>query len=398
MAEGTNISWCDHTFNPWVGCSRVSKGCQFCYAAALPPKMRREAEWGVNGTRVPAPDAYLMKIFKWHRDAVKAGEFRRVFTGSVMDIGEARPELVPLRDAALALVALTPPTKRASDGKLGGLNHLWLTKRPEVLADYFADPALYGRVLAAADRFRRVDSSLGLIPISDPERDLATWYPHLWVGTSVEDQKAADERIPHLLRVPARVRFLSMEPLLGPVDLNQPTCQYCGRWGENIGVADDGVTPWCLECNNEASFGWWLDACADARQKGVNFVIVGGESGRHARPMHPDWARGLRDQCEAAGVPFHFKQFGEHAPMDVDPEAYRHWLYESPEDAPDGKVALVRPDGTVWTPPPGRKAAIAAWEALSIGPDDAMMHKVGKHAAGRTLDGRIWDEFPAEAP
>jgi len=322
MSETTAISWTHHTFNPWSGCAKVSAGCAHCYAADLPPAMRRFAEWGANGTRIPASESYWREPLKWARKSAAAGERRRVFCASVADVFEDRADLDAYRERLWALIEATPD-----------LDWLLLTKRPEKMA-------------AWAERHG--------------------WPVNAWAGVSVENQSAAADRIPHLLRVPARVRFLSCEPLLGAVDLLRwigsiERCDYCG---------DERPAPiesdYCPECDR---FGGLIcvsgEAQAERLRSGerynlenplgvldcdggwpehIDWVIVGGESGRHARPMHPDWVRGLRDQCEAANVQFHFKQWGVHAPVG------------------DGR------GGT--------------------------MAKVGKHAAGRLLDGRIWDEFP----
>jgi protein gp37 len=175
--------------------------------------------------------------------------------------------------------------------------------------------------------------------------------PNVWAGTSIEDQAAADERIPHLLRTPAAVRFISAEPLLGPVELRQSWKDYlegwdteaecCGRpdrWGGCCGMPDP----------------------AQVQTERINWVIVGGESGPGARPMHPDWARSLRDQCQAAGVPFFFKQWGAWA--------------EVPAVQRQGDLIMADTEGRYGMP---------------------VMRRVGKKEAGRELAGRTWDEFPA---
>lgn len=161
---------------------------------------------------------------------------------------------------------------------------------------------------------------------------------NVWIGTSVEDQAAACKRIPELLRIPARVRFLSCEPLLGPVDLRWylrgANCEACGWIGQLDELIELGDVHGCPEC-------WDSTATVEAQYPGeIHWVIAGGESGPGARPMHPDWARALRDQCQAAGVAFLFKQWGE-------------------------------------------------WAS-----DSHVVARVGKKAAGRRLDGREWNEFP----
>ena len=186
------------------------------------------------------------------------------------------------------------------------------------------------------------------------------WYqmsrprPNLWIGTSIENQQAADERIPHLLSVPAAVRFLSCEPLLGPVILHKYFAQCkCGH-GHGFTSCPNygGVAQTCHKCE-----------CRKLRSK-ISWVIVGGESGPGARPMHPNWARSLRDQCQAAGVPFFFKQWGEYGPT----------------CAGDPKVEGVASDPALKVNDP----------RLIVLP----MSRVSKKSAGRMLDGREWSEFP----
>lgn len=230
MGTDTKIEWAHHTFNPWSGCEKVSAGCANCYAAALPPGMRRGAEWGKDRPRVVASESYWRQPLTWNRAAAKAGERHRVFCASTADVFEANEELDDDRARLFFLIKVTPH-----------LDWLLLTKRPEYAVEWW----------------RRQTGQ--------------AWPANAWIGTSVEDQAAADARIPHLLKLPARVRFLSMEPLLGA-------------------VAPDLT--------------------------GISWVIVGGESGRRARPMHPEWARSLRDQCTAAGVAFFMKQMDAHAGAD----------------------------------------------------------------------------------
>lgn len=273
MGTDTKIEWAHHTFNPWSGCEKVSAGCANCYAAALPPGMRRHAEWGKDRPRVVASESYWRQPLTWNRAAAKAGERHRVFCASTADVFEANEELDDDRARLFFLVKVTPH-----------LDWLLLTKRPEYAVEWW----------------RRQTGQ--------------AWPANAWIGTSVEDQRAADERIPHLLKLPARVRFLSCEPLLGAVDLDKLWCHNC-ETDEHIRFDAPGQ-PWCVECDSEAGPAGWLDSLADERQAGISWVIVGGESGRHARPMHPDWPRALRDQCTAAGVAFFMKQMDAHAGAD----------------------------------------------------------------------------------
>lgn len=324
MAENSKIEWTDHTFNPWIGCTKVSDGCKHCYAETLMDKRMGKVQWGPEGTRVRTSAANWKKPLAWNKQRWEEcadcgwrgphsdthdfcptcdGENlkptrQRVFCASLADVFEGRPELVEWRNDLFTLIDKTP-----------NLDWLLLTKRPENVNDMIYE--------------------IGHWTLDE--------FDNVWMGTSVENQQTADERIPHLLQIPARVRFLSMEPLLGPVDISEylPFGYYVPQ-SQLTNYLDDG-SRWA----NENSIHW---------------VIVGGESGSGARPMHPDWARSLRDQCQEAGVAFHFKQWGEWEPS---------W-----DGAPS--VRYEYPDGT-------------------------RLHKNGKAAAGRILDGRTWDEFPAVA-
>lgn len=202
-----------------------------------------------------------------------------------------------------------------------------------------------------------------------------TWpLPNVWLGTSVEDQATADERVPHLLRCPAAIRFVSYEPALGPVDLTHldltwklrdGLAEFAARQGRDPMEAAATVEPGVAHIN--ALRGYWFDGeDSDTDLPPLDWVIAGGESGLGARPPHPKWFRDVRDQCEAAGVAFHFKQWGEWAPD---------------EEEGVSKTALVR---------------FSANTAVGMGRwAPTYMYRVGKRAAGRLLDGREHSKFPA---
>lgn len=381
MGENSKIEWTHHTFNPWLGCAKVSPGCAHCYAER---DMERygKAKWGAGQPRVRTATSTWAQPLKWDRAAAKAGRRDRVFCASLADVFDDevaeswRADLFSLIDACR------------------NLDWLLLTKRPGNM----------GAMLPAG------------------------WYgspwPHVWLGTTVEDQEHADLRIPQLLAVPAARRFLSCEPLLGQVDLlhwpgsstwsgppltdtwddfawpewvpgrirqriaefwspamgrsprawagsflTSPSSTHTGMpaFGSRVSYGRNWIG--CFREHAAASGrfvplwnnigavvhadGTWHSGLGFARGPGwlerwlredgkyhleIDWIICGGESGPKARPMHPAWARSLRDQAQAAGVPFLFKQWGEY---DQD----------------------------------GRR--------------------VGKHTAGRLLDGRTWDEVPA---
>jgi protein gp37 len=235
--------------------------------------------------------AYWKQPEKWNRAAKRDGVRRRVFCASVADIFEDRPDLIEPRARLFRLI-------EESDA----LDWLLLTKRPQNML--------------------RLASAWG-----------NEWPSNVWAGTTVEDQRRAAERIPHLLMVPAAVRFLSCEPLLEPLDLDPPTCPSCGEHDVATPSSEDG-TPFCPECEREMAYGAWLDPCADLDQQGINWVIVGSESGAGARPMQIEWARRIVDDCIAASVPVFTKQIANdldrkggdpiHWPAGVWPREFPH--------------------------------------------------------------------------
>jgi protein gp37 len=241
MGKDTAIAWCSSTFNPWHGCTKVSPGCQNCYAERL--GNRYGVEWGADAPRRFFSDAHWREPLAWNRAAEKAGERRRVFCGSMCDVMEPWTGFYGTR---LKLGNLIRKTLN--------LDWLLLTKRPEC----------WDRALLEMGWDTK---SAGL-----PE--------NIWLGVTAENQEMAERRIPILLRTPAAVRFVSAEPLLGPVDFGKRLCQ-------------------------------------------PDWLIVGAESGPNARPMDLAWARSLLDQCQAAGVSFFMKQIcerGKPIPYDDFPD------------------------------------------------------------------------------
>lgn len=335
----TNIEWTDFTFNGWRGCSKVSDGCKNCYAETLSKRNPGTlGVWGVNGHRSIAAESYWKQPIKWNRDAEAARTSRRVFCASLADVFEGNdtmPEAShqPVREARRRLFKLIQATPH--------LDWLLLTKRPENIRrlTYQAiDPDHPDNDYNACGDPNGLDAA--------PFREL---YPNLWLGVSVEDQKTADERIPHLLKLDAAVRFLSMEPLLGPVDL--------------ANMYPDGFN---FQMNALTGEGKHLLGFT-GQIKPIDWVICGGESGPNARPMHPDWVRSIRDQCIAANVPFHFKQWGEWLP-------FRQITTEQSIDKPRNWPNLTHTNHYF--------------------DEGSTAYKLGKKAAGRILDGRTWDQYP----
>lgn len=320
--ENSKIEWCHHTFQPWEGCEKVSAGCANCYAERRDQQYHRGAHWGPQGTRKMMSESYWKQPLKWNRDAEQAGERRRVFCASLADVFEDRYELVTPRQRLFTIIR-----------KTSHLDWLLLTKRPRNII-----PILDIELRTLFENYDwQVDWMNGEAPAN------------VWLGATVENQEQADKRIPELLKVPAAVRFLSCEPLLGPLDL---------RSIKRIGVGSVDVLSG-VDC----STGEW-----DGSEQ-IDWVIAGGESGPNARPTHPQWLRSLRDQCQAAGVAFHFKQHGEWA-QGLGPAKETCWM------TADGQVSKN----------PARDFA--------DGRAFINLHRHGKHATGRTLDGRTWDELP----
>ncbi len=276
MGRETSIAWCHHTFNGVHGCAHAmladgteSPGCENCYAEKGSKRNPKTlGTWGEEGTRVLAADSAWAQLETWHRAAVREGELRRVFCYSIGDVFESPKSLSNLNacfsgrmllwEAVERLQPVASYTLGSSVHPRAGLIFMLLTKRPENIK-------------------RMV-----------PKSWLDSWPQHVWPGTSIENQQAADERIPHLLGVPGvPVRFLSIEPLLERVNIRRCTRRY---------------RPECPRCQGTG------------RARGtVGWVIAGGESGHHARPCDLAWLRDLRDQCRDASVPFFNKQAGAYA-------------------------------------------------------------------------------------
>ncbi len=264
MAETTGIEWTDSTFNPWIGCTKVGPGCDHCYAEAQDIRYKG-GHWGPDAPRRRTSESYWRNPLKWNRDAEREGRRRRVFCASQADVFDNAIDPVWRRDL-FDVIRVTP----ALDWQL-------LTKRPGNVAKRLPD-------------------------------DWGDGWDNVWLGCTVVNQEEAQRDIPKLLATPAKTRFLSIEPMLGPIDLEEAwhgaSALESECWGECLWCAK-GYPP-LHNCQN----GRQTDAAADKGRSGIDWVICGGESGQDARPMHPDWARSLRDQCAHAGVPFFMKQMG----------------------------------------------------------------------------------------
>lgn len=349
MSENTKIEWCDHTFNPWEGCQKVGPGCDHCYAESRNARFAggTAVNWGPGAPRRRTSAANWRKPLQWNRDGTFYaihGRRQRVFCASLADVFDNAVDPAWRRDL-FELIARTP-----------NLDWLLLTKR----------------ISNARDMLNEVVDELSC--------GLNTWdelpWPTVWLGATIVNQAEADRDIEKLLMTPARRRFLSMEPLLGPVDLR--------AWFDPTGVCCMREMQSCEDCPADAP--WIHGPTTQYAEDGTGFsspeidwVIVGGESGHGARPMHPEWPRDLRDQCAAYGVPFLFKQHGEWAPGSGDFGAGR---IETAAIALDGRVAA------------GGNRVDDYPRGATSGDGWSMVHRAGKRAAGRHLDGRTHDEFP----
>lgn len=226
MGRYSGIEWTHHTFNPWWGCTKVSPACAHCYAESWSKRVGL-ALWGEESPRRFFADAHWKQPLLWDKAAASDGDRHRVFAASMADVFEDRVDLVAPRERLWELIAGTP-----------NLDWLLLTKRPELVA--------------------------GLVP-------WVQWPHNVWLGVTAENQRLLDQRLTHLGRLPAVVRFLSCEPLLGSLDVTR-------------------------------------------HARSIDWVITGGETGGRSRPTHPKWFGSLRDQCLAEGIPFHFKQWGDWHP------------------------------------------------------------------------------------
>lgn len=376
MADQRNggIAWCTETWNPLRGCSRVSDGCRNCYAEAMAGRFsgvgqpyegtitkdsHGQSKW--NGT-IKLVGEHLQDPLRWIRPRI-------VFVNSMSDLFH---ESVPdeFIDQVFAVMALAK-------------QHTFqvLTKRPERMLAYLSRPAVEVRVGLQAFDFclqaqhlsggtSKLGKGLSMKASDINPGGLANWpLPNVWIGCTVENQETADVRIPLLLQTPAAVRWLSMEPLLGAVDL-----------------ALLGTLPRSQHANYTQTHDL------------LHWVVVGGESGSNARPMHPDWARSLRDQCAEAGVSFLFKQWGEwHTKAFIVSSGtsvfrqfgdFQQWVNKA-QTWVQGGICLDRDGRELKNGGDMMRARDEGKFPVTI------MHRVGKKAAGRLLDGVLHDGYPS---
>lgn len=289
MSDNSSIEWTDATWNPTTGCDRVSDGCDNCYALDLAKRLKAmgSPKYQEDGDPRTSGPGFLATA---HEDALTAPlhwkKPRRVFVNSMSDLFH-KAFTAEFIARVFAVMAMTP-------------QHTYqvLTKRHARMRSLLSDPDWDFQGMVGAARYDLGDTDT-LVPV--PEDPSWGWpLPNVWLGVSVETQQWADVRVPHLVETPAAVRFLSCEPLLGPVDLTRLTM-----------VKPEPPYKPGVYLNALSGHIIGPDELIDGR---LNWVIAGGESGPDARPMAADWARRLRDDCSHAGVPFHFKQWGGRTP------------------------------------------------------------------------------------
>jgi protein gp37 len=345
LSDKSKIEWTDATWNPIRGCSRVSEGCRNCYAERIAARFsgpgqpyeglakivrhnyRGGLPTGELGSRASWTGEVRFAGFKTLEQPSRWKQPLRVFVNSMSDLFHEKvtEEMLCLIFAEMVVCP----------------QHVFqvLTKRPERMREWMSFSHGRGARIKLAGGWVRWHGANGKTYLD--EKEIAPWpLPNVWLGVSVEDQATADARIPLLLETPAAVRWVSYEPALGPVDFS--------RWLRN---ESERVT--------DAERRARAEGAAHVPGKGsvgdIDWIVCGGESGPGARPMHPDWARSVRDQCAAAGVPFFFKQWGE-------------WIDQNQ----------------------------AAYGTFACAPSSFI--RVGKRAAGRLLDGREHNEYPRLTP
>lgn len=324
----SKIEWTNESWNPIVGCSKVSEGCRNCYAERMARRLKAMGqkqydrvvdENGWTGIAELVGDAMIMKPSTWKHP-------RKVFVCSMSDLFGESVLAVAIDEVMNAIQTYNRHTFQI------------LTKRPERMAAYFSSH-----------------------PVPD----------NVWLGVTVENQEQADKRIPLLLQTPAQVRFVSIEPMLGPVDLKRYLLHEFQPGDPDYG--------WEMECSADGPDG--MRQCGyppDAHPiPGISWAICGGETGPGARPMHPDWVRNLRDQCVNAEVPFFFKGWGEWGLS-----GYK--CYTNPQDGMTGP--WIGNDGAVYLIGDGKST------------EHFELKKIGKKSAGRQLDGVQWEQFPEVKP
>ncbi|HBV97426.1 MAG: hypothetical protein JL50_08355 [Peptococcaceae bacterium BICA1-7] len=362
MADKSKINWTEATWNPVTGCSKVSEGCRYCYAEREWPRLAgnpKSVYFGRKFTDVQCHQERFEQPLRWAKP-------RLIFVNSMSDLFHEAISMEFLDEVFAVILACAVLENRS---------HIFqvLTKRPKRMFEYFSSRTPIEHLKAWAKAGNWIHLKDPDVCIDEYVSQFATYTPYkngkytesyqewnapeklwplknLWLGVTAEDQRAADERIPILLQIPAAIRFVSVEPMLGSIRLDKQFTK----------LTKEGKPAYPCDENYLFDLDW---------------VICGGESGPSARPMHPDWLRNLKNQCMVAGVPFFFKQWGE-------------WksFYDRDIDDPD------------WQNVPEEKHGVCRLNLAGghgfHGERVVYCRRAGKKAAGRLLDGREWSEMP----
>lgn len=327
----SKIEWTDHVWNPVTGCTKISPGCQNCYAERMSKRLAGRCGYPKDDPfKVTLHQDRLEEPLHWKKPC-------RIFACSMGDLFHEDVPFDFIFNAWLTMVSVSCFKHR----------FLILTKRPERMLAFYQ---------WTQERIKR-----GICGV-EFERN------HIWLGVTAENQEQADKRIPVLLQIPAAVRFVSVEPMLGPVDL-RAWLDGNGAYGPAAFCKHCGIIETTTESNHEIDYA------------AIDWVICGGESGPGARPMHRDWVRSLRDQCQAAETSFFFKQWGEWSPAEIEDDSYML-------------------GGRAINDPRGGRMSVAKFPLHTRNnrywrlDENHLAVKVGKKIAGRLLDGKIWDQFP----
>jgi len=328
----TKIEWADRVWNPVTGCTKISPGCQNCYAERMSKRLAGRCGY-------PKDDPFMVTLHPERLDEpLHWRKTSRIFVCSMADLFH---DDVPTKFIIDCLSIMAEAYQHT---------FMILTKRPERMREILTHETI------ANDVWLQTSRGVNAEPSPWP-------LPNVWLGVTAENQEQANKRIPVLLQIPAAVRFVSVEPMLGPVDLRN--LKYDGD------ILDAMAGEYLSTDGSEAYVPW----------NKLDWVICGGESGPRARPMHRDWVRSLRDQCQAAETSFFFKQWGEWSPAEIEDDSYML-------------------GGRAINDPRGGRMSVAKFPLHTRNnrywrlDENHLAVKVGKKIAGRLLDGREWNEFP----
>lgn len=375
MAQNSPIEWTEQTWNPTKGCTIKSPGCAKCYAMKMARRLEAMGQVDYAGTTkvVNGHPVWTGKInLASETTLLQPLKRKKPTTYFVNSMSDLFHEDMPIEhiDRTFAIMALT-------------LQHIYqiLTKRSAEMRAYFADENSVRRVMAIATEIlaKRRD-----IDIRSVSWDYPPWpLPNVWLGVSTERQQEADERIPLLLDTPAAVRFISAEPLLGPIDLSRLCIMPQKPGSIRAGIHLNALAGRYCESGMPYLGDWDVNGpCPPASdERRLDLVIVGGESGPGARPMHPEWARSLRDKCSDAAVPFFFKQWGAWLPGTQ---------FDATHIAADPNPEQSRFDCMDWDGERYEPSAGGWCDDL----DEHAVFRVGKKRAGRALDGVEHNAMP----